>query len=310
VQTHGGDAYGAPGTPTGVYRVNADGSTTLVADIGAFNIANPVEDLTSGRLVDVEPGGNPYAIVARGGSLYVTDGNQNQLMRVDLDGTITRIAEFDGHPVTTGVATQTSGPMYVTNLGSFPFAPEAGTVYRVGIPTGSTTQVASGVSALTDVEFGPGGQLYTLNFADQDVDFSSGTPFEPFSGKIMRVESDGTLTPIVSGFTFATAVIFDGDTAYVSNNGVTGPGVFEGEIVKIENFSSIQPLAPEPTPAPAPTTAPAPSPTKPAGAITAPDTGTGGATAAGGLGQAWWLAVAMALAGVATIGAARFAAMR
>ena len=305
LQTHGG-VYGAPGTPTGVYRVNDDGSTALVANIGKFTDDNPVEDVTAARQQDVEPGGNVYAMVVRDGAFYVTDGNQNQLMRVELDGTITRIAEFDNHPVTTGLATQASGPMYVANLGAFPFAPEDGTVYRIGLPTGSTTEIASGVSALTDVEFGPGGTLYALSFASQDADFSSGSPFEPFSGGIARVDADGTLTPLVTGLNFATALIFDGDTAYVANNGNSIAARAEGEIVQIENFSSLEPLAP--APAPQPRAAPAPAPATPVGVITAPDTGTGDGTARDGM--TLWFAIALGVAGAVAAGASVVVARR
>ena len=48
VQTHGGEAYGAADTPTGVYRINNDGSTALIADIGQFNFDNPVSDIGPG----------------------------------------------------------------------------------------------------------------------------------------------------------------------------------------------------------------------------------------------------------------------
>jgi hypothetical protein len=307
VQTHGGEAYGAPDTPTGVYRVNDDGSTELVGDIGAFNIANPVADIQpGGGQEDIEPGGNPYAMTVRDGAFYVTDGNQNQLMKVDLDGTVSRVAEFSGHPVTTGIATQDTGPVYVANLGKFPFAPEDGTIYRVGFPSGTTTQIASGVSSMTDVEFGPGGQLYALNFADQDETFSSGGPFLPFSGKVMKVGADGSLTPVVGGLTFATAIVFNGDTAYVANNGLSIPGVFEGEIVKIENVSSLAPIA-QPTPAPEPTTAPAPTGTPAGGTITPPNTGTGPAAASA---PALWVIVAIGAAGLAVAGSGAAVAAR
>ena len=277
LQTHGGEAYGAADTPSGLYSVDEDGGTELVADIGEFNGDNPVTDISSGFQTDIEPGGNPYAMVVRDGDFYVTDGNQNQLLKIETDGDISRVAEFSGHPVTTGIATQDSGPMYVTNLGVFPFAPEDGTIYSVAIPSGTTTEISSGVSGMTDVEFGPGGQLYAMNFANQDIDFSSGAPFEPFSATIFSVADDGELTPLVTGLTFAGAIVFDGDTAYVSNNSLSIPDVFEGEIVKIEGVSALAPLAPTPTAVPEPTTAPpAPTATVPTGPIAPPNTGTGG----------------------------------
>ncbi|HWQ28683.1 MAG TPA: ScyD/ScyE family protein, partial [Dehalococcoidia bacterium] len=160
VQTHGGPAWGFPGEPTGLYKVNADGSVTLVADIGAFNVANPVGDVSSGRQFDIEPGGNPYSVTVRGGAFYVVDGNQNQVMKITPDGAITRLTEFPGHPVSTGITYDPEGgPFYVAMLGQFPFPPEQGKVVSVGATTGDVHEVASGYSALTDVGIGPGGQL-------------------------------------------------------------------------------------------------------------------------------------------------------
>lgn len=271
--------------------MNDDASLTLVADIGQFNLANPIADVTDGGQVDIEVGGNPYAMIVRDGAFLVTDGNQNQVMRATLDGDVSRIMEFSGHPVATGIASQSGGPLYVSTFGQFPFSADDGRVFQIGYPTGIVSEVASGFSSVTDVEFGPGGQLYALNFGNQASSPDAPVPWDVYTGKILRVNSDGTMTPIVDGLNLATALIFHGDTAYVSNNGVTIPGVFDGGIVKIENFSS---LAPEP--APAPTTAPpAPVPTKPAGTIRPPDTGMG--TGADGSSAALWAALLAAVAG-------------
>lgn len=301
VQTHGGDAYGFPGKPTGVYKVSG-GVATLVADIGAFNIAHPVTDVSSGTQHDIEAGGNPYSMTVRNGAFYVVDGNQNQIMKVTTDGTVSRLTEFPGHPVTTGIAQQgTSGAFYVSTLGEFPFKPADGTVIRVGVPSGDRTKVAGGVSSLTDVEFGPGGVLYALSFGDQATGPNAPAPWQFYSGKILKVNlSTGELTPVVTGFMFPTSLIFDGDTAYVSNGGVSIPGLVPGQIWKIENFSSVTPPAPTPTAAPvqaAPTATPKAAS---AGVIAAPNTGTG---PGGSSGRSGWLsALVLAVMGVLTLG--------
>ena len=300
VQTHGGTAYGFPNNPTGVYKVNSNGTVTLVADIGKFNIANPVNDVSSGTQQDIEPGGNPYSMTVRDGAFLVVDGNQNQVMKITTAGAITRLAEFPGHPVTTGITYAAGGPLYVAALGQFPFAPSDGIVYQVGYPSGSVTKVASGVSSLTDVEFSPAGQLYALNFADQAPDLSQG-PWIPFTGKLMKLDvSTGTFTPLVTGFTATTNFIFIGDTAYVSNNGV--PFIAPGEIWKIANVSTLAPLAVSPTPAPT-TAAPAPTATPPSGVIAAPNTGTG-AVSNDADSRVWLPVLVLAAVGIAAIGGA------
>ncbi len=293
VQTHGGAAWGFPDEPTGLYKVNADGSVTLVADIGAFNVANPVSDLTEGRQLDIEPGGNPYRMTVRGGAFYVVDGNQNQIMRITPDGAITRLTEFPGHPVSTGITYGPSGgPFYVAMLGKEPFLPEHGKVVSVGATTGDVHDVASGYSALTDVGIGPGGQLYALQFAEQST--SPGPPLLPFTGKILRV-SGGTMTPVVAGFTFATAMTFSGAKVYVVNHGLSV--VAPGEVWVIDDIRAVPPV---PTPAPSPVASPQPTAT-PTGPVLPPATGDGGGLAGSGL-PAWalaalWVTVAGALIG-------------
>lgn len=302
VQTHGGAFYGFPNTPTGVYRVNNDGTTKLVADIGTFNITNPVDDVKNKVQQDIEVGGNPYAMTVRDGMFLVTDGNQNQVMRITTGGAITRLAEFHGHPVATGIGTADSGPLYVTTLGQFPFSPSDGAVYQIGYPSGNITKIASGFSSMTDVEVAPSGQLYALSFGDASSD-PNGPPWSFGSGKVFKLDAaSGTLTPIVTGFSFTTSIIFSGDTAYVANNGITIPGLNDGEIWKIDNVSTLGALpAPEPTAAaPAPPPPPAPTATR-GGTIAAPDTGSG---PSGGNSTLWAIALGAAVLGVGTLGAA------
>lgn len=290
VQTHGGADWGFPGEPTGLYRVNADGTVTLVADIGAFNVANPVSDVTSGRQLDIEPGGNPYRMTVRGGAFYVVDGNQNQVMRVTTDGAITRLTEFPGHPVSTGITYDPDGgPFYVAILGQFPFPPEQGKVVSVGATTGDVHDVASGYSALTDVGIGPGDQLYALQFAEQGA--PGGPPLAPFTGKVLRV-TGGTMTPVVAGFTFATAMTFSGAKLYVVNHGLSV--VAPGEVWVIDDIRTVPPI---PTPAPSPQATPQATAT-PTGPILPPATGGGGDLLGSGL-PLWALSVLwFALAGV------------
>jgi hypothetical protein len=293
VQTHGGAAWGFPDEPTGLYKVNADGSVTLVADIGAFNVANPVSDVTSGRQLDIEPGGNPYRMTVRGGAFYVVDGNQNQVMKITPDGTITRLTEFPGHPVSTGITYDPDGgPFYVAMLGREPFSPEQGKVVSVGATTGDVHEIAAGYSALTDVGIGPGGQLYALQFAEQAP--PGGPPLAPFTGKVLRV-SGGTMTPVVGGFTFATAMTFSGAKLYVVNHGLSV--IAPGEVWAIDDIRTVPPV---PAPAPSPMASPQPTAT-PAGPILPPVTGDGGGIAGSGL-PVWalaalWMMLATALAG-------------
>ena len=306
LQTHAGDVWGFNDFETGIYRVAGNGDLTLVADIGAYNADNPTVAITDGSQVDIEPGGNPYAMDVRNGAFWVTDGNHNRLLRVQTNGNIEEITEFPDHPVATGLTFGPNGTPYVSYLGEGPFFPEDGRVVSVNPVNGAITDIASGQPWMTDVEFGPGGQLYGTQFNNQPALEESSVG--PFQGTVLTVNDDGTMSPLVTGLSFPTFIEFDGDTAFVTNWSVTPMG----EIVKIQNFSSVEPPAAQPTTAPpvaSPTAGgPAPTPTRPGGVIGAPDTGTG---TSGESSSLWLIVSAMALGGAAVaLGGARMARSR
>lgn len=297
----GGQAYGLltggfnylPGLeayPNGIYTIDSDGKLVVVANISKFNDDNPV------AFDDATPGGNPFGITTRDGDFYVTDGNYNRVLKITPAGKISIVASFD-NVVTTGIATRDTGPMYITEFGGFPFAPASGKVIQLGIPTGTETEIASGYSHLISVAFGPDGKLYTLSMGDQ-ADPESGDEAVPFTGKILRVNGDGTLTPVVDGLMLATSLDFSGDTAYVTS--------LIGDVYQINGFSALAPLpAPEPAPMPTQAPPPAPVPTRPGG-IAAPDTGMGtGASRSGSPAAAAWALIAGAGALVAGAALAR-----
>src|SRR6266516_1189174 len=68
----------------GIYRVDGPDSFTVVADIGAFNLANQ----PSGFDIAV-PTGLQYALQTYRGGFLVTDGHLNRVLRVTLDGEVT-----------------------------------------------------------------------------------------------------------------------------------------------------------------------------------------------------------------------------
>jgi hypothetical protein len=230
-------------------------------------------------------------MIVRDGNFYVSDGNHNRLTKSDTSGTVTSVTEFPNHPVSTGIADTASGPFYVGYLGQGPFLPEAGKVVTVAPLTGTITEIASGVPMITDVAVS-GANVYALSFA---------AGFAPFTGSIQKVNADGTMSTLVSGLTFATAMMFDGNTLYVTDDGLSALG--GGKLVKIENFSSIQPVVATPTAAP--TQAPVATPTR--SGVTAPDTGTGGFDDDSSGGTALFAGLALALAAAVATGGAAFA---
>jgi hypothetical protein len=89
--------------------------------------------------------------------------------------------------------------------------------------------VASGARLLVDVEFGRGRTLYALAQGFFIPGHGEGTPAEPNTGALVKVNRNGTFTVITDGLNQPTSLEFIGDDAYVVTLG--------GEIWKIDNVS-------------------------------------------------------------------------
>ena len=84
-----GPFLGGPDEVNGIYRIDGPHTFTVVADIGAFNVANPPD-------TDFEaPIGVQTSFQAFQGGFLVTDGHLNRMLRVTLDGDISVIRAFD-----------------------------------------------------------------------------------------------------------------------------------------------------------------------------------------------------------------------
>src|SRR5687767_260636 len=210
----------------GIYRVDGPNSFTVVADLGAFSMANPpATDF-------FVPTGFQYAIETFRGGFLVTDGHHNRVLRVTRDGEITELIAF-GNVVPTGLALR-GNRVYVGQAGPIPHLPETSKVVSFTLKSPTTKQVASGaglsnIGLLVDVEFGPGGTLYALLQGFWDGPFE-GAPAQPNTGALVKVNPDGTFAIILDGLNQPTSLEFIGNTAYV----VT----ITGEVWKIDNASA------------------------------------------------------------------------
>lgn len=205
----------------GIYRVDGPNSFTIVADLGAFSVANPpATDF-------FVPTGFQYAIETFRGGFLVTDGHHNRVLWVTRDGEITELATF-GNVVPTGLAVS-GNSIYVSQAGPIPHKPEDGRVVVFEPKSTTATEVAAGARLAVDVEFGRGRTLYALSQGFWDGPYE-GAPAQPNTGALMRVNGDGTLTTVVGGLDRPTSVEIIKNTAYV----VT----LAGEILKIDNISA------------------------------------------------------------------------
>ena len=168
LEAAGGDLYGNPGTTGGVYQVNADGTTTLIADTSAWLAANPPEAAGWTAPPEGYPNpGNPFAMVAdeATGVLWVVDALNGLVFTVTPGGAITLAANLsEGHPVPTGIAADPAGGIYVGNLTPAPYVNGAAKVVHVAAD-GTVTDAITGLTAVTRVAVGDDGTLYAVEMS-------------------------------------------------------------------------------------------------------------------------------------------------
>jgi len=190
----------------GLYRVDGTQNFSLVADLGAYAVANPP---------DTEffvPTGVPYALEFFEGAFLVSDGHHNRVLRVTRGGEVSVFRSF-GNTVPTGLDVM-GGTVYMSEAGPVPHEPQTGRVVSFGAGSAPETVVASGARLLVDVEFGRGGTLFALSQGVWD-EVEPGSPARPDTGALVRGNQDGTLTVIAGTLDRPTSLEVVGDTAYV-----------------------------------------------------------------------------------------------
>jgi hypothetical protein len=207
----------------GIYRVDGRDRFTVIADIGAFSLANPPPP----DIVIFVPTGVQYALQPYRGGFLVTDGHHNRVLHVTRGGDVSELIAF-GNIVPTGLELL-GNIVLMAQAGPVPHLPENGRIVAFG-PRGHTAiELASGAPLLVDVEFGRGLSLYALSQGDFLEGNPEGSPAQPDTGSLVKVNWNGTFSVITDGLDRPTSMEFIGDTAYV----VT----LTGEIWKIEDVS-------------------------------------------------------------------------
>lgn len=209
------------GQVNGIYRIDGPNSYTIVADIGAYNVAHP----PTGFPIDVATG-VLYAMETYRNGFLVTDGHFNRVLYVTPDGRIEVIKRF-GDIVPTGLAVK-GNQVYISQAGPVPHLPENGKVlsFRPNSPT--VTTVASGAPLLVDVEFGRGQTLLALSQGLGSGD-PAGSPALPNTGSLLRANTDGTFSVIADELDRPTSFEIIGNTAYIVTLG--------GDIWAIDNIA-------------------------------------------------------------------------
>jgi hypothetical protein len=217
------------GMPNGLYRIDASGKVTLVANISAFIRDHPVAD----RPPDYDTDGQPYAMLAMGNAFWVTEGNSDQLLHVGLDGGISRVTDLSrGHPIPTGIAPAPNGGAYVAYFTHAPYRDGASSVLEVA-PDGTVTPVWSNLTLVTALAAGPDGALYALEMAT-GIDAEDPSRIAPGTGKVVRRTGPQTSEDIVTGLTLPVAMDLGPDGALYVASPAFGADQGEGTIVRVD----------------------------------------------------------------------------
>jgi hypothetical protein len=217
----GGWDVGDPTFNSGIFRLTPEGRAERIFDFSAFTLANPTRARLEDSRADV-PAGMPYGMTAADGKLYVTDGNQEQIVEVSTSGEARRVADYPrSNRALTGVATGPDGALYVAEFA-------ASKVTRVDPRTGEITDAATKLRTPIGVTFDSTGQMYILEY----------------SGRVLRAAPVGQdqRDVIAEGLREPTAITFGPDgNLYASVNGHHA-GRGEGQVVRLR----LVPRAPDP----------------------------------------------------------------
>ena len=223
----GGCSHGVLHHPNGIYRVNGNNTPTLVANLSAFQMANPTAHEEAD---DFEPDGTWYSMVALRGDLYAVEPNHGELDRITTSGAISRVADISasqGHIVPTVVAVH--GNFYVGNLNTFPISGGASKVLKI-TPSGYVTPVAWGLNTVLGIAFDNRARMYVL---ENTVGAPGPTPG---LGDIIRIDPNGKKTIVISGLNLPTGMTMGPDGAlYVSVWGFGAPPG-TGQVLRISGL--------------------------------------------------------------------------
>ena len=217
-----------PNRPNGVYAVEPDGSVRLVADISTWINANPVAHVP----YDKTALGEPFAMLAGSGALWVLESNSGQVLKVTPEGAISRVADLsEGHPVPTGFALAPDGGFYVGFLTPVPYPDGASKVVKVA-PDGSISDAWTGLTMVTALAVGKDGTLYALEMATGNTDQP---PYvKPGTGRVVRQTGPNSAAEVVKGLDFPIAMAFGPDGGLYVGFPAFGADDTAGAIVRVD----------------------------------------------------------------------------
>jgi hypothetical protein len=221
---YAGCGHGVPTVPSGIAKINNNGTFTMIADFGAWRLAHP---LVHPPTYDNDPEGAFNSMISVGNAFYALDANHGDFVKVTSNGIISRIVDIsatEGHIVPV-VLEYSHGDFYMGNLGLFPIVDGSTNIYR--IKDGKLQIVVRGLTAILGLVIDKNGNAYVL-------EMSTGNDFPtPGTGRIVRVNKNGSKEVIATGLSNPTSLALGPDgNLYVSNWGFGGEAG-DGEVLKV-----------------------------------------------------------------------------
>lgn len=223
----GGCSHGVDGDPAGVIEILPGDGWDLIGDLSNYLETHPDSKPTTDA--DYEPDGAFYGMVFRGGKLYTAEPNHGQFVSVDRHGTVSLVADLYSAigDLTPSSVAYKDGWFYIGFEGRVPGF--VGGIYRVSVNGKHIEAVNTHLSSVLGVAFGADGAMYAI----ESTDGTAPPFFLPNHGKLVRLETNGTITPIVGQLNFPTALIEGPDGAlYVANCGY-GCSNGDGQVLRI-----------------------------------------------------------------------------
>ena len=213
-----GPSFLSPSSFSGVYKLNADGTLTLAADLTTWLPQHPPKFMapdagSDGSLFDFEPAGD---------SLVLSIADIGLILRITPStGDIASIADLsDGHLVPTGLAVDAEGNIFVGYETTPPYDEGSSKVSKIA-PDGTVTDSWTGLTAVTDIALGPDGMLYAAEMSTVTTDDA---PFlTPNTGKIVRQTGMDTQEDVVTDLPYPTGIGFAADGRLVFDTPAFGP---------------------------------------------------------------------------------------
>ena len=175
-----GPTWLSPSSRSGVFRVNADGTMTLVADITTWLPEHPPAFIPP----DYNADGSLFDLEATGDALLLSEAVGGQIIKVTPAGEISTLADLsEQHPVPTGIAVDADGNAYVSFETAVPYVDGSTKVVKIA-PDGTVSDAWTGLTRVADLVLGPDGTLYAEELSTGNTETQ---PFVlPHTGRIVR----------------------------------------------------------------------------------------------------------------------------